>query len=385
VYASTSSSNTGSALNAITAQKQTQTVPATATTSTDTRAIGASSTIDEYNAIDERFNDDDDNDNNEHDSDTDDDDDYNIIGVESGLREAARRHAELIESNRNYAEENPQDGMRSGNLPFKKPYFTDCGRSVLSELTHVVELFSNIIVVAKADDNAVTKTAYIDNSLLQGYAVEQATEVCDDNTAEKLVYAIQQLMLKEQDQRYELMIGRPPRKNPKNTTFQDLEAWAVKDSDGTVTVDTDKLQISCDYVKEQAYSTYEYPWADTLLKLNKEFFSKGREGRVHEVLVLSLLGQKLLMCYLDSSRLTQLSQLPSLWNYDRHYVLTPRWTYSMDRAMAIATKIQMLGHIVVDYGPGAESNRSPSLTSKMVPDYEGIPIKVHNLFVIGLY
>ena len=156
---------------------------------------------------------------------------------------------------------------------------------------------------------------------------------------------------------------------------------------------------------------------------------------VNEVLKCSAIGVRLIVCYLNSSGLSQLAQLASLWDSDRNHMIAPSWSYSMDCSVVIenntlifienntlifevalpsltvrydesvrqalitqllelrwlgtailnkgvlpATSVQTLGHIVVDYEP-AGYNRPPTLTNKMVPDYEDIPITVHNLYM----
>jgi hypothetical protein len=273
------------------------------------------------------------------------------------------------------------------------------------------------------------KTVRIDKEILQSYAVELATEVCASNTAEKLVYTIQQLLLKELDQKYEPTIGRPRVQNPMNTTFQDLEPWAVMDSNGTVTVDTDKLQAACDHVREQSYSTYEYEWAKVLLLLYKNCFSKDKQHFVDEVMKCSDIGLTVLLFYLDSSRLTQLAELSSVWEYSTEHELatSSRDIYNLDCAAVIedntlilevarpcltkdyceevrqqliiqalvlecvgravlnkgilpATSVQAYGRLVVDYRP-QRCDRPPVLTSKMVPDYQSIQLTVHNMFL----
>jgi hypothetical protein len=108
------------------------------------------------------------------------------------------------------------------------------------------------------------QTVRIEKDLLHSYTVELATEVCASNTAEKLAYAIQQLMFNEQDQKHEPMIGWPMHvPNPRNTTYRDLEAWAVKGSDGTVTVDALKLQVARKYIQQYLYED-KYQWATML-------------------------------------------------------------------------------------------------------------------------
>jgi hypothetical protein len=291
---------------------------------------------------------------------------------------------------------------------------------------------------------SLRKVATVEAQVLKGYAVELGTEVCDSNTAEKLMYTIQQLMLNEQDQKYEPLIDWPPRQNPRNTTFYDLEPWAVMDSNGTVTVDTDKLQTACDYVELHKYQ-YRYHWAHMLLLMNKEYFSKSKEDRVNDVVRCTDLGLTLILCYLDSSRLIQLAQLPSLWDFDkRHPVaecflhsyriidcaaviedntlssryynskegntlilevaiasLTARYSESvrqqlitrlivlrwvgtaiLSKGVLPATTLKMRGHVVVDDRPGTPWDKPPELRSRMIPNYDGIYIRLHTIKLI---
>jgi hypothetical protein len=275
----------------------------------------------------------------------------------------------------------------------------------------------------------------IDKQVLDSYAVELATAVCDSNTAEQLVYTIQQLMFNEQDQHYrpETIFTRIP--NPNNTTFRDLEPWAIQDSNGTVTVDTDKLQTACAYIdKYMLYYRYgKYQWIDILVELYKDYFTKDQQHRVSRLLACCTAGATMIMFYIDSSRLTQLAQLPSIWYFDKHDVLAASYgsIYEIDCAAVIedntmvvevalatlavrycervrqsliarllilnwlgtavlnkgvlpVTSVQMLGHIVIDYKP-SRYNSAPALSSKMVPDYEDIPITVHNLYMRDAY
>jgi hypothetical protein len=135
-----------------------------------------------------------------------------------------------------------------------------------------------------------------------------------------------------------------------------------------------------------------------------------------------------LLYYLDSSRLNALAQLPLIWDYDKHDVagqgfwliqlhkidcaaiienntlivdtavasltdryceavrqlliarlLVLRWiaTAILSKGILPATSLQMLRHVVVDYRP-CKWGFSPALISDMVPDYEDIPIAIHN-------
>jgi hypothetical protein len=68
------------------------------------------------------------------DNDTD-DDDYNIIGYESGLREAERKRVIAEEHYRDNDEERSQNRMRDNNAPFKQPY---CRGALYFSLTSVV-------------------------------------------------------------------------------------------------------------------------------------------------------------------------------------------------------------------------------------------------------
>jgi hypothetical protein len=183
--------------------------------------------------------------------------------------------------------------------------------------------------------------------------------------------------------------------------------------------------------KHRSYHGWDYPWARTLELLNEKFFSKDRKARVSEVLECSDLGIMLILYYADSTRLAQLSQLSSLWDCEKISMLAPDWTYSMDCSAVIedntlifevaratltvrcnesirqslikellvlrwigtailnkgalpTTSVQMLGHIVVDYEPGS-SKKPPIMTSNMVPDYQDIPITVHNLYVKNMF
>jgi hypothetical protein len=140
--------------------------------------------------------------------------------------------------------------------------------------------------------------------------------VCNSNTAEKLVYTIQQLMFSEQDQKYDRYLRWPIDKvNPTDTTFSDLEAWATKASNGTVTVDTDRLKQACDYVEQQMYDRRGHQWVQLLLGLYRDYFSKDQQVRANEVLRCSDVGLTLILCYVDSSRLAQLASLSTLWDF----------------------------------------------------------------------
>jgi hypothetical protein len=307
------------------------------------------------------------------------------------------------------------------DTPFKGGYHADKGLHF--ELGQLVQSFAQVQVLP------TYQTVHIEDSLLQSYAVELATEVYDSNTAEKLVYIIQQLLFNERDQRHSDSIGCSSKVNPKNTTFQDLEPWAVMDSNGTVTVDTDKLAKASYYVDIHVCSSYT--WVTMLVELNGHYFKFGKQHRIDEILCCTEeSGLNILLCYLDSSRLTQLAQLPSIWDYDKHDVLPlPGWfikdnevdcaamienntliveaavasltvRYSeavrqqliarllvmrwigaavLNKGVLPATSMQVLGHIVVDFRPlGRPWKSVPSLTSDMAPDYEDIPITVHN-------
>jgi hypothetical protein len=154
------------------------------------------------------------------------------------------------------------------------------------KLKDIAQLFARVKLLS--NDSYVN----VDKQVLEGCAVELATEVCNSNTAEKLVYTIQQLMFNEHDQQY-----RPDgidymsvRENLNSTTFRDLEPWAIQASNGTVTVDTDKLQAACTYLdKLMSYNRYDHQWANTLLLLNEGFFTKDTEHRVNEVLSAEVL------------------------------------------------------------------------------------------------
>eukprot|EP00953_Heterococcus_sp_UTEX-ZZ885_P025884 14034-Heterococcus_DN1.PRE.3 len=290
------------------------------------------------------------------------------------------------------------------------------------ELEHLIQMLVRIEVLPH-------QTLRIEKDLLHSYAVELATEACNSNTAEKLAYTIQQLMFNEQDQKHEPMIGwRVQVENPKNTTFRDLEAWAVKASDGTVTVDAHKLQVARKYVQQYMYED-KYQWATMLSRLSYHYFSRDEQHRVDEVLSCTEeSGFIILLYYRDSSRLNARAQLPSIWDYDKYDVvgqsfwliqlhkvdcaaviedstlivevavasltasyceavrqlliarpLVLRWiaTAILSKGILPATSLQMLGHIVLDYRP-SKWDSSPALTTKLVPDYEDIPITVHN-------
>jgi hypothetical protein len=204
-----------------------------------------------------------------------------------------------------------------------------CTGCVSFKLKDIVQLFARVQVLP--DSSYV----HADRDVLHSIAVELATEVCNSNTAEKLVYTIQQLMFNEQDQYYRPKTIWPQPANANDTTFRDLEPWAIQDSNGTVTVDTDRLQAACAYVQNQAYSVSEYQWAKTLLQLSDDYFSKDVDYRVNKVLTFSTFGTGLLLYYLDSTRLAQLAQLSSLWDYDDKHKLSPQWIFSMDCAVVI--------------------------------------------------
>jgi hypothetical protein len=355
------------------------------------------------------------------------------VRIEERLQE--REWARLEAAYNFRKEEELLDNMRHTRAPFEVSHYTDpydCTHSFT--LTGLVDLFESVSM------HPDFKSVKVDKEILQACAVELATEVCDSNIAEKLMYTIQQLMLNEQDQKNEPLIGRPPRRNPKNTTFYNLKAWAVKVSDGIITVDIDKLQAACDYVKEQKYH-YTYHWAQMLLLLNSDCFSKDRPDRGNEVLECSDLGLTIILCYLDSSRLIQLEQLPSLWAFDKRHavaecflhkydqvdcsvaveninlyslaedfkmileaaiasltaryneslrqqlitrLLVLRWTGKaiLKKNVLPVTKMQVLGHIVVDQRPATPQDQPPELTSDMVPDYDDMVIRVHNMKLI---
>eukprot|EP00953_Heterococcus_sp_UTEX-ZZ885_P032354 16904-Heterococcus_DN1.PRE.2 len=85
-----------------------------------------------------------------------------------------------------------------------------------------------------------------------------------------------------------------------------------------------------------SYHGWDYPWVRTLELLNEKFFSKDRQARVSEVLECFDLGLMLILHYVDSTRLTQLSQLSSLWECEQISMLAPDWpSYSMDCSAVI--------------------------------------------------
>eukprot|EP00953_Heterococcus_sp_UTEX-ZZ885_P025879 14033-Heterococcus_DN1.PRE.3 len=338
----------------------------------------------------------------------------NGVRIEERLQE--REWARLNEAYDFRKEEELLGYMRHTHTPCEVPQPKYNSRYNF-ELKELMRLFESVSM------HPDRKGVKVDKEILQGRAVELATEVCNSNTAEKLMYVIQQLMLKEQNQKHEPLIGWPPRKNPRNTIFYDLEAWAVKGGDGTVTVDTDKLQAACDYVKEQKYHD-RYHWAHMLLLLNSDYFSKDSSDRVNEV-----------------SRLTQLEQLASLWDFDeqhpvaecflhkcaqidctvaventRLYSRAENYNMILDVALASLTvrynesvrqqlitrllvlrwigeailkkgvlpvkSMEIFGHIIVDHRPGTQWDQPPSLNSRMVPNYDDMVIRVHNMKLI---
>jgi hypothetical protein len=389
-------------------------IPTTTSTNTSSTTTTTSDQYD-YATDDDYYSSDDEYDSAE-------DDEFNIIGVESFRQEVAYKQAKREEESRDYDEERLQKRLRNGNAPFKLPYHPWNRDGILFKLTDLpLELFSAVKVLP--DWQNANNTVKVDRKLLQECAVELATEVRDSNTAEQDVYTLQQLMYAEQDQKYRDTLGWPPQPHPKNTTFQDLEPWAVMYSNGTVTVDTDKLKAACDYLELQ-YHRHDYQWRDTPLMFYNHYFSKGKQGRIAEIMLCQHIGAPLILFYLDSSRLVQLSELTSLWDYDNKHELAPRAIYHTDCTVVIenstlifevavssltvryseavrqrlieqplilrwigtailnkgvlpARSIKMLGHVVVDYEN--KWNRQPTLTSKTVPDYKDIPITVHNL------
>jgi hypothetical protein len=310
--------------------------------------------------------------------------------------------------------------MRDSSSPFKQGCLSS--GSHYFALDELVQLFAEMFVLPESD------SVRPDKELLKGCAIELASEVCSSTTAEQLAYTIQQLMYSEQDQKYERYSRWPfDQTGPKNTTFQDLEAWA---NDGTVTVDTDRLKQACEYVEQQMYAARGHQWAQLLVGLYKDYFSKDQSARVSEVVRCSDVGLTLVLCYVDSSRLAQLASLSTLWNFstqapdrtveytvdhniihcavviedniliveaavacltDRYneavrqrlitQLLVLRWlaTAVVSKSIVPATSLQVLGHVVVDYQPGF-AKKPPSLTNKMVPDYQDIPIILHNLY-----
>jgi hypothetical protein len=348
---------------------------------------------------------------------------YNIVGYESGLREQERKNAEWDKMINEHREQELKARMRENDSPFRSPFDKTLSSFALGDL---MQLFAAVCVVP-----LYTTKKFEEEGVMRGYAAELATEVCDSNTAEQLVYTIQQLMLNEQDQKYAPQLSSAPQVNSKTTSFQDLEAWAVQDSNGTVTVDTDKLKAACDYVKQHSYHLREHQWAQVLLLLYDEYFSQAEAYRVNEVLLCSDAGVTLILCYVDSSRLTQLAELPSLWEFSTlpllprdielrhtpysvdcavmvdngtliveaavasltvHYsesvrqqlitqLLVLKWfgTAVLNKGILPAISMQVLGHVVVDYRPNAY-NGPPALTTKAVPDYQDIPITLHNLY-----
>jgi hypothetical protein len=313
--------------------------------------------------------------------------------------------------------------MRDSSSPFKQGCLSSS--SHYFALDELVQLFAEMFVLPAF--NSVSP----DKELLKGCAIALATEVCSSNTAEKLAYTIQQLMHSEKDQKYERFSRWPfDQTGPKNTTFQDLEAWATKAGDGTVTVDTDRLKQPCEYVEQQMYAARGHQWAQLLLGLYKDYFSKDQSVRVNEVVRCSDVGLTLVLCYVDSDRLAQLASLSTLWDFstqapdrtvgyivdhniihcavvieddtmiveaavasltDRYsesvrqrlitQLLVLKWlaTAVLSKSIVPATSLQVLGHIVVDYQPGF-AKKPPALTNKMVPDYQDIPITLHNLY-----
>jgi hypothetical protein len=134
----------------------------------------------------------------------------NGVRIEERLQE--REWARLNEACDFCKEEELLGYMRHTHTPFEVPQPKYNSRYNF-ELKELMRLFESVSM------HPDLKGVKLDKELLQGCAVELATEVCNSNTAEKLMYAIQQLMLNEQDQKYESLIGWPPRKNPRNTTF----------------------------------------------------------------------------------------------------------------------------------------------------------------------
>ena len=161
--------------------------------------------------------------------------------------------------------------MRDGCAPFKQPHRSKVYGVPLNSL---IKLFTQVEVLP------AHKTVLIDKEILQSCAAELAAEVCDSSTAEQLVYTIQQLLLNKKGQKYRDELDRLLLKNGKTKTafFQCLKAnWAVMHSNGTVTVDTDKLQAACAYIDEHSMTTsLHHECARVLQLLYKHYFSKGK-------------------------------------------------------------------------------------------------------------
>jgi hypothetical protein len=353
------------------------------------------------------------------------DQEFNIIGYKSAVNEAQRKEDELYKALDKYREEELMERLEN-EAPFKLGLY-DKSRCFNHEA--LIQLFAEVAVLPEF----CAGTAYAEEDTLQSCAVQVATEVYNSNTAEQLAYTIQQLMFTEHDQKYQRTISWPVDKmNPTNTTFSDLEAWATQGSDGTVTIDIDKLGAACEYIEEQLYSRRGYQWARTLQQLDY-YFRQDEQHRVKQVLHCSTLGITLIMLYVEGCRLEQLRRLPSLWDYSTQHVVTRdpdllhtadnvhccaaidgatliveaavasltvryceaarqqlitqllvlKWLAAavLSRGILPATSLQVLGHIVLDCQPGAHlSTTFPVLTTEMVPDHEDIPITVHNLY-----
>eukprot|EP00953_Heterococcus_sp_UTEX-ZZ885_P038213 19622-Heterococcus_DN1.PRE.1 len=153
-------------------------------------------------------------------------------------------------------------------------------------------------------------------------ALSLATDVYHSGIAHELAFVIQQLMFKE-------------------AAFSSaLELWAIKQPDGSISVDAAKLATACNYVRTGS-NLYRYrgPWASLLIGLSEQYFSStenfSEDELISSVMCNTYVGITLAICYADESRLKNLLKLASIRDFNRHIVERHELVFPANYAMTI--------------------------------------------------